>query len=226
MRDLSRRIFLGVTAGFATAAYQQTSAFAQACIGGPFPSFVPKRLTVDCASKRNFQLFRQNSVYLGLAGAVSMTFVRGKLGSYEAGNLFLFPWLKPKGVALGAGKSWPSVAPTSATGVVAASPLRSASLPLDELFCVSVLQAPTNAFIGFGADLPFSALESKLGLYTNVNMPADRKSVGIDWASSNLNHPWFAGSQSIPNTTVCYGSIWRKLIMDGLNQAAAGACSA
>ena len=28
--------------------------------------------------------------------------VQGGIGSYNAGNLFLFPWLKPSGVAFGA----------------------------------------------------------------------------------------------------------------------------
>jgi hypothetical protein len=222
MRDFNRRAFLGVTAGLFTAGLQQTSALAQACVTGPFPSFLPNRLTVDCASRRNFQAFRSNSDYLGLAGAVSMTFVRGKLGTYEAGNLFLFPWLKPKGLALGAGRVWPVVAPAGATNVVQASPLSGSTLPVDELFCISVLQAPTNAFIGFRADAPFDPLSAKLGLYTNVGKLADGKGIGIDWASSNLNHLWFGGSRAIPNTTPCYGSFWRKLIMDGLNQAAAG----
>jgi hypothetical protein len=33
---------------------------------------------------------------------VSMSYVQGGIGSYNAGNLFLFPWLKPSGVAPGA----------------------------------------------------------------------------------------------------------------------------
>jgi hypothetical protein len=66
------------------------------CVSGGLP-FLPNRLTVSCASQRNFRAFRQNSDYLGLAGVVSMTFVRGRQGSFEAGSLLLFPWLKPKG---------------------------------------------------------------------------------------------------------------------------------
>ena len=104
------------------AAMLPARAIAAQCVSGPLPAFLPNMLTVDCASRRNFQLFRQNSAYLGLAGVVSMSFVRGKLGSYEAGNLFLFPWLKPKGQALGAGKVWNSVVPTSATAVRAGKP--------------------------------------------------------------------------------------------------------
>jgi hypothetical protein len=202
---------------------QPASAIAQSCTGN-FPSFLPNYLTVDCASKRNFALFRQNTAYLGLAGAVSMTFVRGRLGSYQAGNLFLFPWLKPKGQAFGPGKVWGSVVPTSASLSKPANPIPGSTLPLDDYFCNFVLQAPPTMFIGFAADVPFDKLEAKLGLYTNVDKLADGKPLGIDWASSNLNHPWFGGSRQIPGTATCNGAAWRKLIIDGLDQASRAAC--
>ena len=193
-------------------------AIAAQCVSGGLPAFLPNMLTVDCASRRNFQLFRQNSGHLGLAGVVSMSFVRGKFGSYEAGNLFLFPWLKPKGQALGAGKVWNSVVPTSATAVRAASPIPGSTLPLDEYFCNFVLQAtPLNTFIGFAVDVPFGKLDAKLGLYSNIDKLADGKPVGIDWASSNLNDQWFGGDRQIPATAACNGSAWRQLIANGLN---------
>jgi hypothetical protein len=181
-------------------------------------------LTVDCASKRNFQLFRQNADYLGLAGVVSMTFVRGRIGSYQAGNLFLFPWLKPKGAALGAGKVWNAVVPTHATAFNAASPVPGSTLPQDEFFCRVLLQAPWKYFIGFAADVPFSKADAQRPWFANVDKLADGKGVGIDWTSANLNDPWFGGSRAIPDTEACYGSAWRKLIVDGLNQASVGAC--
>ena len=53
---------------------------------------------------------------------------------------------------------------------------------------------------------------------------ADGKPVGIEWTSSNMNRPWFGGSQWIPNTDNCKGNAWRALIIDGLNQASVGAC--
>jgi hypothetical protein len=225
MGFVSRRVFLAASASAFTAACQSTAAFAAvSCVSGSLPSFLPNRLTVDCASRRNFALFRQNADYLGLAGAVSMTFVRGKIGSYQAGNLFLFPWLKPKGVALGVAKVWSAVAPTSATAMVPAGPIRGAAFPQDELFCNAVLQAPTTMFIGFGADVPFDALEAKLGLYTNIDKLADGKPIGVDWASSNLNNPWFGGSRAIPADETCGGAAWRALVVDGLNQASVGAC--
>src|SRR5882762_3107200 len=124
MDDFSRRAFLGASLVAVETLRQSISAIAAPqCVTGSLPAFLPNRLSVDCASRLNFRLFRQNTAYLGLAGAVSMTFVRGKRGSYAAGNLFLFPWLKPKGRALGQNTVWPSVAPTSATKYVQASPI-------------------------------------------------------------------------------------------------------
>jgi len=190
------------------------------CVTGPLPTFQPTRLTVDCASKRNFQAFRRNSDFLGLAGAVSMSFVSGKLGAYQAGNLFLFPWIKPKGL----GKNLPAVTPVNATQVVNASPIPDAALPLDEYFCRIVLQAPWTSFIGFQVDNPFNASDAKQAWFSNVDKLADGKGVGIDWTSSNLNNPWFGGSHWIPNSTTCGGLAWRKLITDGLNQASSAAC--
>jgi len=150
--------------------------------------------------------------------------MQGKYGVYPAGNLFLFPWLKPKGQALGAGKAWNTLAPTSATQSKPVSPIPGSTLPPDEYFCQVMLQATSNMFIGFGVDIPFNALEAQIGLYTNVDTLADGKPVGIDWASSNLNTPWFGGSRAIPADDTCGGAAWRKLIVDGLNQAASPAC--
>lgn len=223
MSALSRRTMLAMSASVGVLLQSPVRAVAAQCITGYLPPFLPNMLTVDCASGRNFQLFRKSSTHLGLAGAVSMSFVRGKLGSYPAGNLFLFPWLKPKGVALGAGKVWNSFAPTSATTVKQASPIPNSTLPLDDYFCQFVLQAPQTSFIGFAVDEPYSKLEEKLGLYSNTKL-ADGKPAGIDWASSNLNHPWFGGDHQIPATNTCNGRAWRQLIVNGLNLAARQAC--
>jgi hypothetical protein len=192
------------------------------CVTGPLPGFLPNRLTVDCASRMNFRLFRKNPAYLGLAGVVSMTFVRGTQGSYSAGNLFLFPWLKPKGRAQSV--VWPSVAPTDASLFVQASPIPNTYLPLGEYFCNFVLNAPSSNFIGFELDAPYHQGREKLAWVTNVDKLADGAPVGVNWTSSNLNRPWFGGSSSIPNSDACNGSAWRKVIVDGLNQASVGAC--
>src|SRR5947207_3334729 len=107
MQNVSRRRFLGTSLGAAAALPLAAPAMsAPACVTGSLPAFLPNRLTVDCASQQNFRLFRQNDAYLGLAGVVSMTRVSGRYGSYLAGSLILFPWLKPKGLALGQARLW------------------------------------------------------------------------------------------------------------------------
>jgi hypothetical protein len=225
MSSVSRRGFI-VSSIFAAATLRQHSAAAAAaqCVTGPLPAFLPNRLSVDCASRRNFQLFRQNTAYLGLTGVVSMTAVRGRLGSYSAGNLFLFPWLKPKGIALGQNRIWSSVVPTSSTLYVPASPIPGVNLPADEYFCRLMLQAPWTSFVGVMVDEPYGAVDARLDWFSNVERLADGKGVGIDWTSANLNNPWFGGSRFIPSTDDCSGGAWRQLIADGLMQASVGAC--
>jgi len=224
MGNVSRRAFVGASLAGASALCFAPSlaaaAGAQQCVTGGLPGFMPNSLTVDCASKRNFRAFRQYPDYLGLAGVVSMSTVQGKLGAYQAGNLFLFPWLKAKGQ----GKSLPAVCPTNAISFVNSSPIPNATLPVDEYFCRFVLQAPWNSFIGFEVDKPYSKSDSRFAWFTNVNKLADGSGVGIDWTSSNLNNPWFGGSRWIPNTDDCNGKAWRQLIVSGLNQASVGAC--
>ena len=170
----------------------------------------------------NFRLFRNNPDFLGLAGVVSMTFVRGKQGEYNAGNLFLFPWLKPKGRVQKV--AWPSVAPIDSTQFFQASPIPNDYLPLDENFCRLVIEAPPSNFIGFSLEAPFEQGREKLAWVTNVKKLADGGPVGINWTSSNLNRSWFGGSNSIPNTDTCNGTAWRKVIVDGLHQASIAAC--
>jgi hypothetical protein len=224
MRDIDRRAFVGMSlAGASALCISPALAAMQQCVTGPLPGFVPNSLTVDCASKRNFQSFRQNPDYLGLACVVSMTMVRGGIGSYQAGNLFLFPWLKPKAQAL-KGKTWQAVLPLNASQVVNASPIPNATLPLDEYLCRVVLQAPGMSFIGCLVDKPFSSADAKLNWFTNVDKLADGKGVGIDWTSPNLNAPWFAGSRWIPGTEACNGKAWRAVIVAALNQASMAAC--
>jgi hypothetical protein len=192
------------------------------CVTGPLPSFLPTVLSVDCASKRNFQLFRRAPDQIGLAGLVNMTFVRGgtRGSSYAAGNLFLFPWLKPAGQGMNVSAS----SPLNATQYVNAVPIPDWTLPLDEYFLDFVIKAPLNAFIGFRVDNPFSAFEATLDWFTNVNALADGQGVGIDWTSHNLNNPWFGGSRYIPVDDTCQGQAWRNLVVAGLMQASTAAC--
>jgi hypothetical protein len=222
MTGFDRRAFLGMSVGAVSMLRHPLSAAAQtpACVPGGMAQFLPVRLNVDCASRRNFQLFRKNTDYLGLAGVVSMTFVRGKYGSYDAGSMIVFPWLKPKGQDR---QALAAMLPVSSTQLMSAAPIPDATLPLDEYFCNFRLQAPTAMFIGFQVDAPHSPLEGRFDWFTNVKL-ADGKGVGIDWTSSNLNHPWFGGSRFIPNKDTCNGPAWRKLIVDGLMQASTSLC--
>jgi hypothetical protein len=224
MENFSRRAFLGASLVAVETLRQSFPAFAAPqCVTAPYPGFLPNRLTIDCASRLNFRLFRQNSAYLGLTGVVSMTFVRGKFGDYPAGNLFLFPWLKPKGQAL-ANRAPSCALPTSATLSTPARPIPDATLPADEYFCRLTLQAPFTAFIGVMVDEPHGRDDARLDWFSNVDRLADGKGVGIDWTSANLNQPWFGGSHFIPKTDDCRGKAWRALIADGLMQASVRAC--
>jgi hypothetical protein len=97
-------------------------------------------------------------------------------------------------------------------------------LPLDEYFCRYLLEAPYATFIGVRADVPVNINDSRRPWYTNVDKLADGKPVSVAWNSDNLNDPWFGGSRMIPSDATCNGSSWRKLIVDGLNQASVGMC--
>jgi hypothetical protein len=224
MSHLDRRAFLRGSATTLAMSQIPGIAFAQTCVTSGLPPFTPNRLTVDCATRRNFALWRKNATYQGLAGAVSMSFVRGKYGEFPAGNLFLFPWLNTKGQALGAAKDWQTVMPTSMTRMAAAAPIPNWRLPLDEYFIRYRLEASLASFIGFRVDVPFNLQDSRRPWFTNVEKLTDGKGVGVAWTSSNLNAPWFGGSRYIPKADTCNGDKWRKLILDGLNQASVGMC--
>ena len=222
MTVFGRRAFLGISVGAVSMLRHPLSAAAQtpACVPGGMAQFLPQRLSVDCASRRNFQLFRKNSADVGLAGVVSMGFVRGKYGSYDAGSMIVFPWLKSKtqnGAAL------PAVVPVNSVQFTPSGPIPDGSLPVDEYLCYVRLQAPITMFIGFQVDVPYSQSDARLDWFSNAKL-ADGKDVGIDWASSNLNHTWFGGSRCIPSKDTCNGAAWRKLIVDGLTQASTGLC--
>jgi hypothetical protein len=221
MSGFDRRAFLGMSVGAVSLLRHPLSAVAQtpACVPGGMAQFLPVRLNVDCASRRNFQLFRKYPNDLGLAGIVSMSFVRGKYGNYDAGSMIVFPWQKPKGVSRTG-----AVLPTSKTLFMSSAPIPDAKLPLDEYICNFRLLAPANMFIGFQVGgTTYRTPESRFDWFTNVKL-SDGKSVGIDWTSSNLNNPWFGGNRCIPVDATCNGAAWRKLIVDGLNQTSTGLC--
>lgn len=221
MAEYSRRTFVSASvAGLCATAMPSALQAAARCVTGPLPGFQPTWLSVDCASKRNFLTFRRYSDAVGLTGVVSMSFVRGSQGTYPAGNLFLFPWLKPKGQ----GRDLPAVMPVNANQVLNATPIPDATLPLDEYFLRFVLKAPCTSFIGFQVDVPYMASDVPRDWCSNVDKLADGKGIGIDWTSHNLNGPWFGGSNWIPGTDACGGAAWRKVVVAGLGQAAVAAC--
>ena len=226
MSGLSRRNFVAMSVGGLSALGLSQSAIGATtqCVASGLAEFLPNSLTVDCASRRNFQAFRQNPDYLGLVGVVNMSFVRGGLGSYQAGNLFLFPWLKPKGQALGPRRTWPAVLPVDLTLYVNAAPIPNANFALDEYYCRVLLKAPWTYFIGFQLDQPFGAPEAQLAWFSNVDKLADGQGVGICWGGGNLNPAWFAGSGWIPNTHACNGNAWWHMIITAIHQASVGAC--
>ena len=172
MSTVSRRDFVCISVGAVASLSDPAPVLAQTQCSSPYlpAAFVPTILTVDCASRRNFQLFRQYSDYLGLAGAVSMSFVRGKFGSFPAGNLFLFPWLKPNGQ----GRVLPAVMPTNATQLINSSPIPNSLLPLDEYFIRYIVQAPSTSFIGFLVDVPYTGDDTRRDWFSNVDQPIRR----------------------------------------------------
>src|SRR3954462_12360721 len=160
MTGLDRRAFLGMSAGAVSMLWNPVTSAAQApaCVPGGMAQFLPVRLNVDCASRQNFQLFRKNADDVGLAGVVSMTFVRGKIGSYDAGSMIVFPWLKPKAQNR---NPLPAVVPVNGTQFIASAPIPDATLPLDDYLCYFRLQAPTTMFIGFQVDVPYGRVEAR-----------------------------------------------------------------
>ena len=218
MSTVNRRTFLGVSmAGLAALGNQTKAMAALPCA----TASVPSGLVVDCSVGRNVQLFLKNQNLFGLAGVVSMTTVQSALGNYAGGSLFLYPWLKtPDGrpARIAQLSQYQAFLP----GPIPANPLPNFGAPLDEQLCTYALQAPSQDFIGFAVDVPLSS-RGGLSWYSTVDSVAGQ-TVGVDWSSSNLNGPWFGGSQAIPADDACGGDQWRKLIVAGLRQAATMAC--
>ena len=221
MSDLTRRHFAGMSLGGLAAIGFPTNIYAAPqCAAPPRQSYLPNLLLISCAARQNLKLFRQYSDYLGLAGVVSMTETQGARGTYRAGTLILYPWLKPKGRKL----SFTAALPTGLSSATNGKPIPGAALPQDEYLCRFLLQAPWQAFIGFTVDTPMSFEDTMSGWCSNIPKLADGQGVGVDWTSSNLNRGWFGGSTCITKDDACQGAAWRALIADGLSQASTGAC--
>jgi hypothetical protein len=231
MHLFSRRTFIR-GAGAVAFAGQTSSAWAAVGDGQCVSSYVPAQLTVDCATRRNYEQFRNYSDQVYLAGLVSLVNFKGKYGSYTAGSLFLFPVFRPASqqpkppVVKGAPQKLPTVSgsiPTSALGSIARPPFPAGHNEESLLSVLGPAASARSQFLGFRLDLPADDGRAKLSRFTSGKLP-DGKSVRIEWTVSNLNRPWFGGSPTIPHDDTCNGATWRKIIIAGLKQATVSRC--
>lgn len=217
MQIFSRRDFGSLSlAGLSTAALSNPSFAAVTSASPQVPTF--RRLSVTCGSRANFTLFRRFSKQVGLAGVVNVV---NAGGPFDPGSLFLYPWLKAEGQTLRTS----SLKASLPYGPYASQPddlIPDATLPQDEYICRYKLKLPWRCFIGFTVDVP---CVSPLRTAWSSDIPklTDGGGIAIDWTSSNLNDPWFAGSRFIPETNYA-GSTWRALIVAALNEASVGSC--
>lgn len=224
MLELTRRGFAGLSlGGLAAIGVPPRVLAAEQCVAPPMQPYLPNLLLIPCAARQNFALFRRYSDYVGLAGIVSMTNAQLAGGTYRAGTLLLFPWLKPKGQALRSG-TLKAALPTDLTSSTSVKPIPGSTLPQDEYLCRFLLKAPWQGFIGFSVDTPLSSDQTRSGWCSNIPKLADGAGVGVDWTSCNLNRAWFGGSNFIPDQAACNGTAWRTLIANGLNQISTSAC--
>lgn len=212
MTGLNRRTFFGVSVGGLSALHGQSAALAALPAGVFNPS---SRAFVEQASALNLKLFLQNKATLGLIGLLSMRPVAGELGSFGRDALFLFPFKRA-----GSNADLPAFLPgrSPLEPVIATVPMTPGGLPPDEYLCNYVLKAPRQSFISFSVGAPFAHGAEKRSWHSNVDNIGNG-SVGIGWTSSNLNHPWFAGSRWIPDRGE--GKYWRARIIEGVRYASA-----
>ncbi len=222
--NFTRRDFAALTLnGLSAATLARNALAAPQCVAPPQQPYLPNLLWISCASRQNFKLFRQYSTYLGLAGVVSMTSVRGATGPIIPGSLLLYPWLKPAGQKLNK-STFKAYLPTGVWTSESAKPIPGAALPQDEYLCRVVLGASAQAFIGFTVDTPPAYDLAMPAWRTTIPKLADGQGVEVDWTSSNLNRAWFGGHNAIPQGATCSGGAWRALIAETLNQVSASAC--
>ena len=226
MIAIGRRAFLGGSGALALAG---KPSWAWAVEARQCPSsYVPAHLTVNCAARRNYRTFRDESARVHLAGLVSLVNFTGHYGQYTAGTLFLFPVLRPKNQQP---KPVPGHRLPEITGFIPQNATVSTTRPpldpgMNEESLLGLLGPKGNVgsqFLGFRVDVPAKDGRSKLSRFTEGRLP-DGKSIRIEWTVSNLNRPWFNGSPTIPNDNTCGGASWRKVIIEGLKQATSETC--
>jgi hypothetical protein len=211
MEIRSRRAFLATSAGGICAIHSASTAVA-ALQDGSIDA--PVSVRISLANALNFRLFTQNKETLGLTALMVMRPVEGKLASYSTGSLLLFPFTRDAADACG-----PAFlpGPDTASPLIKTAPMTTLGLPPDEFFCHYVLKAPWQSFVSCTLDAPVAR---EIGTSPwHSNLVSGDVTVGLRWTSSNLNHPWFAGSRWIPESVD--GQVWRARIIDGVRRAAA-----
>jgi hypothetical protein len=211
METRSRRAFLATSAGCICAIHGASAALADLQVS---PAGTPVSLRISRANALNFRLFAQNRGTLGLTAVMAMRPVDGKLGSYPASSLFLFPFNRD---ATSARQLAHLPGPDAASPLIKTAPMTTLGLPPDEFFCHYVLKAPWQSFISCTLDAPVAREIGAWPWHDNVEIGGT--TVGIRWTSSNLNHSWFEGSRWIPESDD--GQVWRARIIDGVRRAAA-----
>jgi hypothetical protein len=211
METPSRRSFLAISAGGFCAIHSADTALAAMQVGSIES---PVSLRINLANALNFRLFAQNTSTLGLTAVMAMRPVDGGLGSYPSSSLFLFPFSRD---AASARELAHLPGPDAASPLIQTAPMTTLGLPPDEVFCHYVLKAPWQKFISCTLDAPIAREIGTSPWHSNVEIGG--MAIGIRWTSSNLNHPWFAGSRWIPESDD--GQVWRARIIDGVRRAAA-----
>lgn len=206
----SRRTFLAISAGTLCVFHGQRAAFASARSDWLSLSASAR---LNLANVLNLRLFFNNKDAFGLAGLMTVRQVEGELGRYPDASLLLFPF-KQKNSSAETQAFLPG--PDAASPIIPTAAMDTQGLPPDEYFCHYVLKAPPENFIGFELGTPLPSSTDKWPWQSNVQIGND--TVVFRWTSSNLNHPWFAGSRWIPDNE--HGEVWRARIIAGVRRAA------
>jgi hypothetical protein len=174
----------------------------------------PGAALLDRVNAHNIRLFLHSRDAFDLSGVMSLQQVEARGGRYATGSLMLFPFKRhPSSPDL------PAFLPAldDSGRLVETAPMATLGLPPDEFFCRYVIHASPAAFIGFELGEPIARGPDKYPWHTNLELGG--AVVGARWASSNMNHPWFAGNRWIPADGD--GAVWRRRIIDGVRRAAA-----
>lgn len=204
MSELDRRAFLAASVGALSAFGSPTAAIASVSSAA---SFANARARLDRASGHNLAIFLQRTDTLSLTGLLGMRSV----GGYPARGLFLLAFKLRASDADTA-----ALLPARNGAPVATNAMTAGGLPPDEYACNYVLGLPRENFISFSLGRPFGNGAQNHPWQGNIELRGT--TAGICWTSSNLNHPWFAGSRWIPDRGE--GAHWRAYVIAELRRLA------